>query len=98
MFIIRDIFFLKFGHYRDAKSLLDEVKEKNMLPNAQSLRVLTDFTGDSYRLIWEAGFNSLAEYESSLGETMNQAEWQEWYKKFKPNVERSYREILKVVL
>ena len=98
MFIVRDIFHLKFGHYKEAKSLLDEAKNKNMLPDAQNLRVLTDFTGDSYRLIMEAGFNTLADYEKSLGGSMNQEEWQQWYEKFKLNVESSHREILKQVM
>ena len=98
MFIVRDIFHLKFGHYKEAKSLLDEAKNKNMLFDAQNLRVLTDFTGDSYRLIMEAGFNTLADYEKSLGGSMNQEEWQQWYEKFKLNVESSHREILKQVM
>ena len=32
MFIVRDIFHLKFGHYKDAKALFDEAKSKNMFP------------------------------------------------------------------
>ena len=51
-FVVRDIFHLKFGHFRDAKKLLEEAAENQMLPEAQQMRVLTDFTGDSYRLIF----------------------------------------------
>jgi hypothetical protein len=98
MYIIRDIFHLKFGHYKDAKALLDEAKDKKMLPEAQNMRVLSDFTGDSYRLIMEEGFDSLADYEKSLGSSMNQQEWQQWYERFKPHVERSHREMLKQVM
>ena len=98
MFIVRDIFHLKFGHYRDAKALFDEVKSKNMLPDANNFRLLTDFTGDSYRLIMESGFNTLADYEKSLGSSMNEEEWKKWYEKFKPLVESSHREILKQVV
>jgi len=97
MYIVRDIFHLKFGHYKDAKALLDEAKNKNMLPNAQTLRMLSDFTGDAYRLIMEVGYNSLADYEKTLTGGMNQSEWKDWYERFKPHVERSYREILKEV-
>ena len=46
MFIVRDIFHLKFGHYKEAKALFDEAKNKNMLPDTNNLRVLSDFTGD----------------------------------------------------
>ena len=98
MYIVRDIFHLKFGHFKDAKALLDEAKNKNMLPQGKSLRALSDFTGGSYRLIMEAGFETLAEYEQSMSGGMNQQEWQQWYEKFKPLVESSYREILKQVI
>ena len=98
MYIVRDIVYLKFGHFKDAKSLLDEAKGKNMLPDAQNLRVLSDFTGDAYRLIMEEGYESLADYEKSLGESLNENEWQQWYEKFKPHVERSHREILKLIM
>ena len=98
MYIVRDIFYLKFGHFKDAKSLLDEAKGKNMLPDAQNLRVLSDFTGDAYRLIMEEGYESLADYEKSLGESLHENEWQQWYEKFKPHVDRSHREILKLIM
>lgn len=98
MFIVRDIFHLKFGHYKDAKALFDEAKNKNMLPGTNNLRLLTDFTGDSYRLIMEESFTTLADYEKSLGSSMNEEEWKKWYEKFKPLVESSHREILKQVV
>lgn len=98
MFIVRDIFHLKFGHYKDAKALFDEAKNKNMLPDTNNLRVLTDFTGDSYRLIMEESYNTLADYEQALSTGLNEAEWKAWYEKFKPHVESSHREILKQVI
>jgi steroid delta-isomerase-like uncharacterized protein len=96
-FLVRDIFQLKFGQFRDAKKLLDEAAEKQMLPEAQQMRVLTDFTGESYRLIFEEGFDNLADYEVSLTSSMKAEEWQQWYEKFKPHVEKSYREILRQI-
>ena len=97
-YLVRDIFQLKFGHFREAKKLLEEATQKNMLPEAQQARVLTDFTGDAYRLIFEEGFENLADYEISLTSSMKTPEWQEWYERFKPHVERSHREILKQVV
>ncbi len=96
-FLVRDIFQLKFGHFRDAKKLLDEAAEKHMLPEAQQMRVLSDFTGDSYRLIFEEGFDNLADYEISLTSSMKTEQWQQWYERFKPHVEKSYREILRQI-
>ncbi|HEY1023922.1 MAG TPA: hypothetical protein VGE26_02055 [Sphingobacteriaceae bacterium] len=98
MFIVRDIFHLKFGHYKDAKTLLDEANQNGMLPEAQSSRILTDFTGDAYRLIFEESHTSLAEYEKSLTESMQKDEWKTWYARFKQHVDRSHREILKQVM
>jgi hypothetical protein len=98
MYIIRDIFHLKFGHFRDAKALMDEAKSKNMMPNAQNMRVLSDFTGDAYRLIMEEGFDTLEAFEKSMASTMNKGDWKDWYERFKPHIERSHREILKQVL
>ncbi|HEX6334670.1 MAG TPA: ester cyclase [Flavisolibacter sp.] len=96
-YLVRDIFHLKFGQYREAKKLIDEATEKRLMPEAQGNRILTDFTGASYRLIFEEGYESLADYELSMTTSMRTEEWKQWYEKFKPLVERSYREILKQV-
>lgn len=95
MYVIRDIFHLKFGQYREAKLLADEYVAN--LQTSDAGRILTDFTGDSYRLIWESSYNSLADYEEHLQE-MAAPEWQEWYAKFKQHVHSSHREILKQVI
>ena len=96
-FVVRDIFRLKFGHFRPVKELFNEVKDKNMMEGAKYMRVLTDFTGDSYRLVLEAGFDSLLEYETALSGGMSDPEWQQWYKRFMEHVESSHREILKEI-
>jgi len=98
MYIVRDIFYLQFGHYREAKALLDEALANKLLPEIPGGRILSDFTGDAYRLIFELPFNSLGEYEQTLSGNIGQDAWQDWYKKFKPHVQRSYREILKQVI
>ena len=97
-YIVRDIFQLKFGQFREAKALLQEAAEGGLLPESGSMRVLSDFTGDAYRLIFEEGFPDLATYEASLSGSMKTAAWQDWYSRFKPLVERSHREILKGVI
>ena len=97
MYIVRDIFQLKFGHYRDAKVLMDEAKAKNMFPEAKSFRMLTDFTGDSYRLIMEEGYDSLGEYEKAITGGMGHTDFQSWYTRFKEHTVSSHREILKEI-
>jgi hypothetical protein len=98
MFIIRDIFHLRFGAYREAKLLLEEALQQGLMPQGKSKRVLTDFTGDSYRLIFEEGFDTLADYEKALASGMKEEQWKKWYEKFKLFVLNSKREILKEVL
>jgi hypothetical protein len=96
-FLVRDIFQLKFGHFRPVKELLQEAFDKKMFPEAKSSRVLTDFTGDAYRLIFESGYDSLLEYENTMSSGMGESEWQAWYKRFMEHVEGSHREILKQI-
>ncbi|MEO5649508.1 MAG: hypothetical protein ABIR03_06230 [Ginsengibacter sp.] len=98
MYIIRDIFQLRFGHFKDAKALLNEALKNGLMPDAESARILSDFTGNSYRLIFEEGYESLSDYERSLVESMAENRWQQWYEKFKAHVESSHREILKTVM
>jgi hypothetical protein len=79
------------------KELFQEAFDKNMAPDAKFSRILSDFTGDSYRLILESGYDSLMDYESNLSAGMAEPEWQAWYKKFMEHVESSHREILKEI-
>lgn len=98
MYIIRDIFHLKFGHYRDARNLVQDALKRGLLPDSdQQTRMLSDFTGDSYRLIFEGSFKTLADFEQSLTGSMRKDEWQQWYESFKQHVNTSHREILKLV-
>lgn len=94
-FVVRDIFNLVYGHYREAIAVMDEAMKSGMIP--PNGRILTDFTGDAYRLIFEMGFNSLADYEKALNTEFSQQGWRDWYEKFKPHVESSSREILRWV-
>lgn len=95
MYIVRDIFQLKFGAYREVKSVMDEFERKGLFSEVNHYRMLTDFTGDSYRLILEMGFPSLDAYESMLTQGMSKPEWRQWYEAFTPHILSSYREILR---
>lgn len=57
MYIVRYIFHLRFGSYSEAKVLMNELFQKRMLPPASNVRVLSDFSGGSYRMIMEGGLN-----------------------------------------
>src|SRR5207237_7549075 len=98
MYIVRDIFNLKYRHYRPVKAMMEEAMKMGMLPNSKSNRMLSDFTGGAYRLIMETSFDSLADFEKELAADMSKPEFQEWYKKFTEHVESGHREILKLVM
>jgi hypothetical protein len=98
MYIVRDIFNLKYGHFRPVKALMEEAMKMDMMPKSKSNRMLSDFTGDAYRVIMETGYDSLADFEKELSADMSKPEFQEWYKKFVEHVISGHREILKVVM
>ncbi|AOW09919.1 hypothetical protein [Flavobacterium gilvum] len=97
MYIVREIFYLQFGRYKDAKVLIDEAMKGGLMPQTTGNRVLTDFTGESYRLIFESSYATLADFEKELAKDMGAANWKEWYEKFKALVRHSEREILKQI-
>ncbi|RYY97051.1 MAG: nuclear transport factor 2 family protein [Chitinophagaceae bacterium] len=97
-YLVRDCFQLRFGESRAAKELLQEALDKGIIERNASGRVLTDFTGEAYRLILERGFDSLERYEHTLSGNLGRPEWQAWYKRFKGLVEHSHREILRQVI
>ncbi len=95
MYLIRDIFQLKFGAFKEVLQLMRQAKAQNILPDAHT-RIASDFTGRSYRLIFENQYESLAAFEKNLMEGMRTNEWQNWYAQFKQHIESSEREILKI--
>jgi hypothetical protein len=98
MYIIREIFHLQFGRYREAKTLIDEGMQKHLLLQPSGSRILTDFTGEGYRVIIELPYATLADYEADLKKELGGSGWKEWYDKFKALVRYSEREILKQVM
>ena len=98
MYIVREIFHLQFGRYREAKALIDEGLQKQLLLQPSGSRILTDFTGEGYRLILELPYPSLAAYEEDLKKELGGEGWKEWYEQFKELMRYSEREILKQVM
>jgi hypothetical protein len=97
MYIVREIFYLQFGRYKDAKVLIDEAQKNGLMSESAGNRILTDFTGTGYRLILESSYASLSDFEKDLTKEMGTADWKQWYEKFKATVSHSEREILKLI-
>ena len=98
MYIVRDIFNLKYGHFRPVKAMMEEAMKIGMMTKDRNMRALSDFTGDAYRFIMEMSFESLTDFEKELAKDMSKPEFQEWYKKFIEHVDSGHREILKVIM
>jgi hypothetical protein len=97
MYIVREIFQLQFGRYKEAKALIDKGLKEGVLQPPAGSRMLTDFTGEGYRLILESPFRSLGDWETELKREMTSSGWSEWYEQFKQLIRNSEREILKHV-
>jgi len=97
MYIVREIFHLRFGKYKEAKALVDDALGNGLISPPQGSRILTDFTGAGYRLILESPFASLAEFEADLKKELSGSGWSTWYEQFKAVIRHSEREILKQV-
>lgn len=96
MYIARDTFHIQFGAFKNVLPGLRAAISQNLFP-VEGTKILTDFTGESYRIIIEMQFNSLAEYENMLVNGMKNPAWQAWYEGFKPHVKSSNRELLKLI-
>ncbi len=98
MILVRDIFHLKFGKAKDAIAMLSEIDELGKKYGFKKGRALTDLvTSQSYTLVLERDWDSLAAWETSMKEGSGSAEFQKWYQKFIPLVDSASREILNIV-
>lgn len=98
MILIRDIFHLKFGKAKDAKTLLLEMKNIAKKMDFPIGRALTDLvTNHSYTLILESEWKSLSDWENTMKSGMGMDEWQKWYQKFVPLCDSAYREIFNIL-
>lgn len=98
MILVRDIFYLKFGKAKEAKSLIKEASDLNKKFGFDKGRALSDFvSGRSYTLVLESEWKSAAEWETALRSGLGADEWQKWYQKFVPLVESASREIMNII-
>lgn len=97
MYIVREIFYLQFGSYKEAKALVDKGLKTGMLTPPPGSRILTDFSGEGYRMILESPYRSLGDFEIELKRELNSEGWHDWYEEFKKLIRQSEREILKQI-
>ena|ERR1041385_3950288 len=96
MIVVRDVFRLKFGKAREVKALMEESKKLMDAESLKNQRVLFDLVGPSYTMVLEFTHKNLADFESEMGKAFGKNDWREWYMRFIPLVESSYREIFTI--
>lgn len=92
MYVERNEFRLKFGASRPAldlwKAYLESVHQQDANVH---VRVLTDLSGPAYTLIVEQLSETFADAEPSRCRLVQRADWKEFYQKFIPLCESSFR-------
>ena len=99
MFLVRDVFQLKFGKAREAMAILKEGLDVSRRVGFRDvpMRLLADVVGSYYTIVLESTFETLAEYERLGQESTAKDEWKTWYQKFVPLVESGHRKIIRIV-
>lgn len=98
MIVVRDEFQLKFGVAREATSLFQEGMQFTRSSGAAGdVRLLTDLTGNYYRLVLESTYDDLAAYENEMRTMMSDPQWKAWYARFIPLAQSGRREIFSLV-
>jgi NIPSNAP len=97
MILARDVFYLKFGKAKEARSVITEGKALVNKLGYTKTRAMMDLVGHSYTMVLEMEWESLAEMENKSKTAFADKDWQNWYQKFVPLVDSSYREIFTII-
>jgi hypothetical protein len=98
MIVVRDVFQLKVGKAKEAKTLFQEVTALMKKYGMPQGRALTDLTGSYYTFVWETTYPNLAAWEGAMSDPKGAEEFSAWYQKFAPLLETGgRREIFTVV-
>ena len=98
MFIVRDIFQLKFGQSKEATALWKQGVTHIASKAKGGARLLTDVAGAPYyTIILESTWESLSQWEQATKGVRSDPEWQKWYQKVVALTESGRREILSII-
>ena len=97
MIIVRDIFQLKFGRMKEAKTLWKDMLKLFPGQAESRPRLFTDLTGPYYTLVLEAQYKDLTAYEAFSRQEMSAPGMPDLYQKFVPLVDSGRREIFTLV-
>lgn len=93
MILVRDVFQLRFGKAKEAKTLWKEGAQIEKRLGYEPSRCMFDLTGQYYTFVMESTYTDLASFEQAMQKVMSSSEFSAWYQKFVPLVESGRREI-----
>ena len=94
MILVREVFQVKFGKMKEARTLWKEMSKVAPMPAGS--RVLTDLTGQYYTLVMESQHKDLAAFEADLRREMSSPGMGDLYQKFSALVDSGRREIFTI--
>ena len=97
MIVVREVFQLHYGKYREAIAIVKEMFKAGSDSGGSQPRLLTDAVGRYYTLIMESEYQDLAAFEKSMAEEMGGEGMRELNDRFVPLVMEGRREIFRVV-
>jgi len=99
MILVRNVFQIKYGRAKEATAAWKDGMAlfRRLAPGSSETRLLTDLVGTYYTLIFESGYESLADYETTMHRLMENADWRSWYPTVTELIEGGKREIFTVV-
>jgi hypothetical protein len=97
MILVRDIFQVKFGRMKEAKTLWVDALKSFPAHGGSRPRLLTDLTGQYYTLVLESTFKDLSDYETFTRTEMSSSGMSTMYPKFVLLVDSGRREMFTIV-
>lgn len=97
MIVVREVFQLHYGKYREAIALFKEMRDLSPSMGSNGTRFLTDAVGRYYTLIMESEYESLSAFERSMAEETAAEGMSELNARFVPLVMEGRREIYRIV-
>lgn len=103
MIIERLTFHVKYGQGDALLGVIREFSKKfasELTGSNNGFRVCTDQTGPMFTVVWDTEFRDIAswaEFEVRSQSIFAREDWQAWFAKMQPLVERGERQLLSVV-
>lgn len=97
MILVRDVLQIDPMQMKAAREVVQQSETMLATTGYPRPKMMTDLTGDFYRLVLEGEFADLASYEREMTKTMAHPDWQAFYGKLRPMVKGGSREVFTIL-